>query len=96
MENAVSFLVKPAKEGKFYRMLEGVFFAFYHDGVLCESRICKAIGVRLGLLLNFVEEFSEFRRSLKRSNKAAKRALQNLTKEEWEEAREKEREELEG
>jgi len=88
MENGATFTIKPTKETWFHKVLEGAFYAFYYDGVMCKNRICRAIGVRLGLILNFVEEWSFCWQNLKRSQRAMKKALQTLTKEEWEEARE--------
>lgn len=88
MENGTTFTVKPTKESRFHKVLEGAFYIFYHDGVMCKSRICRAIGIRLGLLLNFVEEWPLCWQSLKRSQRGMKKALQTFTKEDWEEARE--------
>lgn len=93
----MEFVVKPAREpSRVYKAVEAVFFRFYQEGVLQENRAKRRIGVALGLLLHLMEEIPAGLKLLKLGYRQRKKALQTITKEEWEDAREKEREELEG
>ena len=95
MENGTVFTIKPTKETKSHRLLEFLYVASYHDGVMFGSQFKRKIGEKLGLLLNFMENWSDCWRYMRASHRKMKKELESLTKEQWEEAREEWRQDQE-